>query len=74
MSARRRIRKADTDKSIVNKKTEKADSERLENRAFREAENCIIEITKKIRKWNVDKSVKNEFFIRKIQIMSKKNS
>ena len=33
---------------MLNEKTEEADSERSENRASEEAENCIIRITEKI--------------------------
>ena len=34
----------------MNEKTEKADFEKLENRASEKAENCIIRMTKKIKK------------------------
>ena len=72
MSAREEIRKTDTDKLTVNKRTEKANLKKSENKTFRKAENCIIKITEKIRKQNINKSVKNEFFIEKTETASKK--
>ena len=56
----------------MNKKTEKADSEKSENRTFKETENCITEMTERIRKQNTDKSIKNRFFIKKTKITDKK--
>ena len=56
----------------MNERTEKANFRELENRTFRKAENYIIRITKRTEKWNADKSVKNEFFIRKTKTADKK--
>ena len=50
MLTRERIRKANTDKSAVNKRTEKADFRKSENRASEKTKNCIIKIIEKIRK------------------------
>ena len=58
----------------MNKRTKKTDFRKSENRALKKAENCIIKMTKKIRKQDIDKSVKNRFFIRKTETVSKKNS
>ena len=57
----------------MNEKTEKADFEKSENRASEKAENCIIRMTKKIKKQNTNELIKNKFFIKKIKIANKKN-
>ena len=72
MPAKERIRKADTNKLTVNKKTEKADFRKSENRASEKKENCIIRITEKTEKQNADESIKNDFFTEKTKTMSKK--
>ena len=71
MSAREKIRRADINKSTANKKIEKADFRKSENRAFEKAKNCIIKMTEKTEKQNINKSVKNKFFIRKTETVSK---
>src|SRR5205809_5001606 len=71
MPARERIRKADVSKSVMNKKTEKTDSEKSENRAFKKSENCIIKMTEKIRKQNINKLIKNKFFTERTEAADK---
>ena len=71
MLIRKKIRKADIDKSVMNERTEKTDFRKSKNRAFEEAENCIIKMTEKTKKQNINKSVKNKFFIRKTETVSK---
>ena len=50
MLTREEIRKTDADKLITNKKTEKANFEKLKNKVSEKAENCIIRMTERIRK------------------------
>ena len=71
MLTREKIRKTDISKSAAKEKTEKADFRKLENRASEETENCIIKMTKRIRKQNTNKSVKNEFFIKRTEAADK---
>ena len=68
---RKEIRRANINESAVNEKTEKTDFKKSENRVFKETENYITEMTEKIEKWNTDKSVKNEFFIKKTETTDK---
>ena len=72
MSARKKIRETDADKSTVNRRTEEADFRKSENKAFRETENCIIKMTEKIEKQNIDELIKNKFFIKKTETINKK--
>ena len=50
MPARRKIRETDINELIMNKRTEEADLEKSENRVFEKTENCIIKMTKRIKK------------------------
>src|SRR5947207_1806399 len=52
-------------------KIKNKDFKKSESRAFREAEICITKMTEKIEKQNINKSIKNEFFIRKARTADK---
>ena len=42
-----------------------------ESRVSEEAEVCIIRMTEKIREWNINKSIKNRFFIKRARTADK---
>src|SRR5205809_2775579 len=71
MSASIEIRETDADKVSVKERTEEADFERLENRAFRKAENYIIRITEKTERQDVNKLIKNKFFTERTKTADK---
>src|SRR5438046_6192983 len=53
-------------------KIKNKDSEKPESRVLEKAEVCIIRMTEEIREQNINKSIKNEFFIRRARTASKK--
>ena len=50
MLARKRIRRTNTNESVMKERTKKADLKESENRASEETKNCIIKMTEKIER------------------------